>query len=78
MIESGPTSPIAEPEPDGPGTAGPRPGQPRPDGGAAAEPGLLRGLGAVGATSLVAGTIIGTGIFVSPSLVVHCFGESTR
>ena len=34
-----------------------------------AEPGLLRGLGVVGATSLVAGTIIGTGIFVSPSLV---------
>jgi basic amino acid/polyamine antiporter, APA family len=38
------------------------------------EPGLVRGLGLVGATALVAGTVIGTGIFVSPSLVADQVG----
>lgn len=37
-------------------------------------PGLIRGLGGVGATALVAGTVIGTGIFVSPSLVADQVG----
>jgi len=34
----------------------------------------VRGLGLVGATALVAGTVIGTGIFVSPSLVADQVG----
>lgn len=35
---------------------------------------LFRGLGPVGATALVAGTVIGTGIFVSPSIVADQVG----
>jgi basic amino acid/polyamine antiporter, APA family len=40
----------------------------------AAGPALVRGLGVGGATALVAGTVIGTGIFVSPSLVADQVG----
>jgi APA family basic amino acid/polyamine antiporter len=38
------------------------------------QPALVRGLGLPGATSLVAGTIIGTGIFISPSIVARDVG----
>jgi basic amino acid/polyamine antiporter, APA family len=41
---------------------------------ASSAPGLVRGMGVVGATALVAGTVIGTGIFVSPSLVADQVG----
>lgn len=38
------------------------------------DPGLIRGLGPWSATALVAGTVIGTGIFVSPSIVAAQVG----
>jgi len=49
----------------------PRDARPGP---AEGSPQLVRGLGLPGATSLVAGTIIGTGIFLSPSIVAREVG----
>lgn len=46
-----------------------------PDTERAAALALIRGLGLPGATSLVAGTIIGTGIFLSPSIVAREVGD---
>ncbi|HSJ10331.1 MAG TPA: amino acid permease [Longimicrobiales bacterium] len=42
--------------------------------GAATDPGLVRGLGPLAATTLVAGAVIGSGIFLSPALVAREVG----
>jgi APA family basic amino acid/polyamine antiporter len=46
----------------------------RANGNQTAQPQLLRGLGALEATMLVAGAVIGSGIFVSPSIVARAVG----
>ena len=42
---------------------------------AAAPPGLVRGLGTVEATTIIIGVLIGSGIFIAPSLVARNVGS---
>jgi basic amino acid/polyamine antiporter, APA family len=66
-VADAPDTPDADAS-DAPDASAPRAGA------GAADAGLVRGLGPIAATSLVAGAVIGTGIFVSPAIVAREVG----